>query len=189
LAAFRAAIQKAALRSLLGKEGHDAGESDGAFRLSAGDRRGLKAVLVDLLAGNAERRRKAARMARHLTRRRRRVKKLVEGFRPVSSSNVDSFDGGPDGLKLRFRSNPSKVYTYPGKKKAGQKSFKVAASKGKWVWQHLRKKGEPFTTSTYGGDHEQGQTRGGDGGRFGPLPGTPQGGGKGRRQGRAGRAP
>jgi hypothetical protein len=129
------------------------------------------------------------RMARHLTRRRRRVKKLVEGFRPVSSSNVDSFDGGPDGLKLRFRSNPSKVYTYPGKKKAGQKSFKVAASKGKWVWQHLRKKGEPFTTSTYGGDHEQGQTRGGDGGRFGPLPGTPQGGGKGRRQGRAGRAP
>lgn len=79
---------------------------------------------------------------------------LFEGMIPVRSSNVHSigYEWGPTGgignLMVRFlggtgkaRSGPGALYRYIGVPRAVFVAFKIASSKGKFVWDELRIRG------------------------------------------------
>ena len=80
---------------------------------------------------------------------------LVEGMIPVTSSNVHSIgyewaaqEGQPGNLLVRFlagsgkeRSGPGPLYRYRDVPRAVFVAFKMASSKGKFVWDELRVRG------------------------------------------------
>lgn len=84
-----------------------------------------------------------------------RVRDLAEGgqvtWQVVSSSNVHSalFDESESVFYVRFlRSGPDDIYVYPNRSPDEWDDFRVAMSKGEWIWNNPIEENWPYELLT-----------------------------------------
>ncbi len=69
------------------------------------------------------------------------IKLESQGFEWVYSSNVSAVAQRGTDLIIRFHN--ASIYKYPNEGK-NKEQLMAAASKGKWVWRHLRRPNKPY---------------------------------------------